>query len=112
MDTFVELEPLTKVCTRCGGEKDINHFRVVKGTRSGVCEECRAKAISEAMKGKKKGHPLEKYTREELAEELARRGVKLIPEPTPREMMERLAKLGYKGKLTVTRIETIDIENF
>lgn len=48
----------------------------------------------------------------ELIDELKRRGVNLIPEPTPREMMERLAALGYKGKLTIIRTETIDIEKF
>lgn len=112
---FVKLEniePVTKVCTRCGEEKDIREFRMTHGVRSGVCEACRAKAISESLNGKKKTNPLEKFSTSELRDELNRRGVKLIAEPTPREMMERLAKLGYKGKLTITRTETIDIENF
>lgn len=49
---------------------------------------------------------------DELICELKRMGMNLIPEPTEDEMMERLAALGYKGKLTITRTETIDIENF
>ena len=103
----------TKVCTKCGKEKSIEEFRIFNGSRAHVCEECRAKAISESTKGRPKPRTsLEKYSTDELSDELKKRGVKLIPEPTPRAMMPRLAALGYKGKLTYTRVETIDIENF
>lgn len=74
-----------------------------------VCKECEFEARSKAKLGVKKGHPLYKYSKEELVAELQSRGLKIMASPTPREMMLRLKQLGYDGELRYTKVETIDI---
>lgn len=103
-------EIATKVCRICGRELPIDAFYKSNKTddgRSHICRECKKMAHGGHIRTR-----YNKFTTDELVSEIKARGVNLIPEPSPREMMERLAALGYKGKLTYTRVETIDIENF
>ncbi len=86
----------TKTCKECGMELELSNFKKTRwGGVCNVCNQCSAKKRTETkqlflIKEREKG--LEQYT--------------------PRELMEELAKRGYKGKLTFTRVEEIDITNF
>lgn len=85
----------TKVCTKCGRELPLEAFGVRTASKDGLqyyCKECantlrasqRVKAIDRA-----KHQGLMSYT--------------------PRELMEALYKMGYRGKLTYTEVKTIDL---
>lgn len=103
-------EITTKVCRVCGRELPIDSFCKQNKSADGhshVCRECKKMVHDGYVRPR-----FNRFSTEDLVAEIKARGVKLIPEPTPREMMERLAALGYKGKLTYTRVETVDIENF
>ena len=86
----------TRTCKCCGIEKQIDKFRKYpKGGYTSVCLECAKKHYNE--------------TRREKHESLMSQSLK---DYTPRELMEELARRGYVGKLSFTRVETIDITNF
>lgn len=90
----------TKICKVCGRELSVEHFKITRsGSRVDTCTECATKKL-----------------RENKAKKLADARQSVIDMKlcnfTPRELMEELARRGYKGKLTYTRTEEIDIENF
>lgn len=88
------------VCKECGRELQSDEFKMTRwGKRASVCNECAAKKMKESKAAKK------------VAVERNRRELRL-KDFTPRELMEELAFRGYEGKLTFTRVETIDITNF
>lgn len=90
----------TKVCKECGRELPIESFKKSRwGKRVGVCTECAANKARQNKAYKKK-----------VIEEATTK--KLLADFTPRQLMEELARRGYKGQLTYTHIETIDITNF
>lgn len=105
----------TKVCKKCGRELPVSEFYKSNKSSDGLqwwCKDCLKQSSKMSHRVKKNKNPLERFATDELRDELISRGGNLVPKPTPREMMQELARLGYKGKLTFTRIETIDIENF
>lgn len=91
---------LTIVCKNCGRELPIGNFKLTRsGTRACVCTEC------STAKRRANKQALIKDT------ELKARALR-IKDFTPRELMEELARRGYKGKLTFVETHTIDIEDF
>ena len=94
----------TRVCATCGRELPItmfaqNHYGIAKS-----CKECNGKKIAA---GKARQNELESLRKELSIAKNAR-----LAMFTPRDLMEELARRGYKGKLTYTKIEEINIENF
>lgn len=103
METTIE----TKVCRECGKEHPITMFKVTQaGNRSSVCTPCVTRKLKETYRMKRASQHL--TTEEALAQARRQR----IEEFSPRELMEELARRGYKGKLTYTQVHEIDIENF
>lgn len=94
----------TKVCKVCGRELPIEQFAKTHFGVSHTCTECRAKLIAQGRENKKK---LASFDKELEAARNAR-----LADFTPRELMTELARRGYEGKLTYTRVEEIDINNF
>ena len=90
-----------KVCSRCGSELPLSEFPKspqCRGGHSGVCKKCKREQQTDY--------------RRNLAEKARlydeRGGLK---DYTPRELMEELARRGYKGTLTYTETRTVDIQN-
>lgn len=101
------MEQYTKVCKCCGRELPLYCFKATRwGTRAGVCIEC--------ANQKARDNKIRKQQEEEMAKarEDAKKSErqKMLEQYTPRELMERLRDLGYKGELTY--IMKIDITNF
>lgn len=93
-----------KICATCGRELPVtmfarNHYGVAKS-----CKECNGKKIADGKAYKNKVAHLQ-------AELETARWTRLA-DFSPRELMEELARRGYRGKLTYTRVEEINIENF
>lgn len=85
----------TKHCTRCGRDLPLDEFYKRSDSKDGLqrfCKSCMNKANMENRERKKEptDNPLASFK--------------------PRQLMEELARRGYKGKLTFTQI--IDIEHF
>ena len=99
----------TKVCERCKRELELNKFKKTRwGTYSKICTEC----VVERLRGTK-------WEQQEKIKELQKRKdaerVQVhskLAEFTPRQLIEELARRGYKGKLTYTEVHEIDITNF
>jgi len=97
----------TKVCRECGMEHPITMFKLTQGgRRSSVCTPCVTRKLKETYRKKREARHL---TAEEALEKARRQR---IEEFTARELMEELARRGYKGKLEYTETHVIDIENF
>lgn len=90
------LEIKTKKCTRCGRELPVTEFHKKRMSLDGLqswCKECFREAEKQQRKHESGGA---------CSEEL-----KMY---TARQLMEELAKRGYRGKLEYVKI--IDISNF
>lgn len=86
----------TKKCKCCGNELPIGHFRKTRwGGIADTCRECIAKKYRATFDAKK--HILHTDG---------------LATYTPRELMEKLARRGYKGKLQYVQVTEIDITNF
>lgn len=94
----------TKVCECCGRELPLDQFIKRSFGMSHICKKCNGERIKEARERKKGAKNLE--------QELEHARQMRLHEFTPRELMEELASRGYKGKLTYTHVEEINIENF
>lgn len=93
----------TRVCATCGRELSIDHFSKKPYGVALSCKECNGKKVREGKATKKRIAELEKG----LAEA---KNVRL-KDFTPRELMEELARRGYRGKLTYTQVHEIDLGN-
>ena len=86
---------VTKHCPRCGRDLQLDEFYKNSKAKDGLqwmCKDCAKEANKQTPAASKtpSDNPLSSYT--------------------PRQLMEELARRGYKGKLTFTQI--IDIEHF
>lgn len=105
METTIE----TKVCKCCGRELPIEQFKITRqssGNRASVCTPCTVAKRVETLRLRKQA------AREEEAGKMQEARLLRLVDFTPRELMEELARRGYKGKLTYTQVHEIDIENF
>ena len=95
-----------KRCKCCGRELPIENFKEGRWGRTSVCLECetnhRREKKLERQEAAKRAKEDEIFEKKRLA----------LEDFTPRELMNELARRGYKGTLSYTRVETIDIENF
>lgn len=96
----------TMVCKDCGRELPISKFNVGRWGRLAVCKECCAKRRKE--KKEKRAKDIE----DEAIMEREKLRTLRLGDFTPRELMQELARRGYKGKLQFTRVVEIDINNF
>ncbi len=101
------MEQEFKKCKICGRELPIDQFqRNRAGGRHSICKECMALRMKEGKKNKG-----EKIRSDLESQIVAARNTRL-QDYTGRELMEELARRGYKGKLVVTVEKEIDITNF
>ena len=90
----------TRICKECGRELPLEMFKTTRwGDKVHVCNDCAAEKY-------RKSRANNKEQKVNKARSLR------LEDFSPRELMEELARRGYKGELTYTRIETIDITNF
>lgn len=98
----------TITCKECGREMTAaGNFKKTRwGAYATVCNECAKKKFSATLAAKKEGFKgvADKQVTEARTARLANF--------SPRELMQELARRGYEGELTYTRVETIDITNF
>jgi hypothetical protein len=91
----------TKVCKCCGRELPIESFFLNRFGRTAVCKDCANKHRQDAKLGRREV--------DELKERLESAKALKLSDFTPRELMAELKRRGYEGKITYTRIETIDL---
>lgn len=103
METKIE----TKVCKECGRELPIAFFKKSRyGVRVSVCTPCACtKAQATRASNKSKNDKVN-----ELVQELARVKTMRLQDYSPRDLMNELARRGYKGELTF--VQKIDITSF
>lgn len=101
----------TKVCKGCGRELPLDEFVMIttrggEKVRNGYCKDCmtQKRLATRANNAKVKEAQLDQKV--EDARKLR------LSDFSPRELMEELARRGYKGKLTFVEVHTIDIQNF
>lgn len=93
-----------KTCKCCGRELPIEQFSMRGLGRDSMCKDC--------MSNRRKNSNKTKKTVVELQQQVEESKKLRLSGFTPRELMEELKRRGYEGKLTYTRIETIDLSNF
>lgn len=86
----------TMICKECGRTLPETAFKTTRwGTKAGICTEC--------ANTKRKANVKKEITDARMLR---------LRDFTPRELMEELAARGYKGTLTYTVTQTIDITDF
>lgn len=99
----------TKICKDCGRELPIEMFKKTRyGDRVSVCTECATKKRREnkAKKGMEAALAIEKRLKAQKEEEVKT----ALSAFTPFQLIEELARRGYRGELTY--VQKIDITNF
>ena len=91
----------TKVCTKCGRELGIDHFKRNAWGIVSVCKECEAATRRQKKEAAQKA---ENYQKDVEDARMLR-----LEDFTPRELMLALKKKGYEGKLKYVRVEEVDI---
>ena len=104
-----------KTCRCCGRDLPIGSFAVNGWGATSVCKECNTANRKKAHEKKTQEADALKNAKE--AEEACGKKVSQarqmrLSEFSPRELMEELARRGYRGKLEFTFTKTIDITNF
>lgn len=94
----------TKICATCGRELTLDHFAKNHYGIAKSCKECNGKKIADGRAHKKKVSELENQI--EVTKSMR------LKDFTPRELMEELALRGYRGKLTYTQVQEIDLSAF
>lgn len=97
------METTTKICKVCGRELPEDEFVKNACGVTSVCKECHSKKIKEGVENRKK-------LKQQAVDAVNARSLRL-QDFTPRELMEELAKRGYAGTLTYTKVEKIDLSN-
>ena len=97
----LSVAPNKKICKCCGRELSISEFCT---TRLGVMNTCRSCVRQNQIKAKN-----EKKIAKMRGDEVTEARTMRLEDFTPRQLMERLRDLGYKGELTYTRVEKINL---
>lgn len=101
------METILKTCKDCGRELPISYFKKTRyGDRVSVCTECATRKMRE-NKEKKRMETVIKMRQEAQKEAEVKTA---LGQFTPRQLMEELARRGYKGELTF--VQKIDITHF
>lgn len=96
-----------KVCRECGHELPIEFFKTSRwGTRASVCTNCACKKAQATREAKRTKNDRVS----ELERELERIKTMRLQDYSPRDLMNELARRGYKGELTF--VQKIDITSF
>lgn len=98
-----------KICKVCGGEYGIDFFPKHPKSKDGhtcVCKDCMRKLQSE---GHKKSY---ENKRQSLEDEVQNARMLRLHDFTPRELMARLAELGYDGKLVYVERHELNLKDF
>lgn len=93
----------TRKCECCGKELPESEFIQRHFGASRICKRCNAEHIAKAKERKKQVATMESDLENA-------RSLRLV-DFTPRELMQELAKRGYKGKLVFTQVREIDLES-
>jgi ribosome-binding protein aMBF1 (putative translation factor) len=97
----------TKICKDCGRELPIKMFKKTRyGDRVSVCTECATKKMRENKEKKRIEEAIKVREQARIDAEVKT----TLSSFTPRQLMEELARRGYKGELTF--VQKIDITNF
>lgn len=97
------METTTRICKVCGRELPEDEFVKNAWGVTSVCKECHSQKIKEGVENRKK-------PKQQAVDAVNARSLRL-QDFTPRELMEELAKRGYAGTLTYTKVEKIDLSN-
>ena len=100
-NNLIEVANETKVCKCCGRELPIESFFLNRLGRTAVCKDCANKHRRDSRLGRREV--------DELKERLESAKALKLSDFTPRELMAELKRRGFDGKITYTRIETIDL---
>lgn len=96
-----------KRCKDCGRELPIEMFKKTRyGDRVSVCTECATRKLRENKEKKRMEMAMEARQQAQKDAEVKT----ALSQFTPRQLMEELARRGYKGELTF--VQKIDITNF
>lgn len=98
-----------KTCKVCGYEFEIDEFPKHPKSKDGhtcVCKDCTRKLQSE---GHKKSYENKKKNYED---EVQNARMLRLQDFTPRELMKRLADLGYDGKLVYVERHELNLKDF
>ena len=115
-----------KRCPRCGQVKPLDEFGLNKSKPDGhsdYCKECgrelsretyyrakeRKSANAEKAKREERQSVLLSFTTDEIVEVLKGRGITVIVNPTPRELISRLVDMGYTGTLEFYEKKTVNL---
>lgn len=90
-----------KTCKHCGKELPLSEFYGTKNSNDGhssICKACHRTRVQEARQEKKR------------LKALVEQGGKQLKDYTPRELMQELARRGYRGKLEYVEKHMIDLD--
>ena len=99
----------TKICKDCGRELPIERFKKNRyGVPVSVCIDCdtRKRRENKEKKSMEYAMAMQERLKAQKDEEIKT----TLSQFTPRQLMEELARRGYKGELTY--VQKIDITNF
>lgn len=125
----------TKKCSKCGRELPVSEFTKNSTRKDGLQSYCKTCQREVSLKWWNEHHPKEKKTPEpeiidgitvtpvvqetlkrysdaEIINELRGRGVNVLLNPKPRDLILALKKLGYEGTLVFYEKHEININNF
>lgn len=100
------MEQILKKCRCCGRELPMSNFKKGRWGYVSVCNDCDKQHRAENRQAR-----IDK-AKQKVEDVRAENRQLCLKEFTARELMEELARRGYRGKLLFTQVQEIDIENF
>ena len=113
----MEMNESTKKCPKCGKELPLSNFSKCSTKKDGLqvyCKDCAKKYNNKYYeKTTEDNRSLVSYGTEELKKALIGRGLTVLVNPTARELMLELKKMGFSGELdhTKTIVEKVSLAN-
>ena len=118
------------MCSRCGKIKPLDEFHLAKKSPDGHhwwCKECvseygKNRERNKSSNTKKEEVPstpsanavpsIKTASSKELIDEIKGRGIVVLVDPTPRDLITSLANKGYLGTLEYYEKKTLSVANF